>query len=88
MLVLYVLFYKSEKALVKTTISLTPLDSVTRGHSCCYTIPSIRTETFARSYLPSTTKMWNNLPESLAMINNLDEFKDKLAHYLLWHSFV
>ena len=77
------LFYKIEKTLVETTISLTPLDSVTRGHSCRYTIPSIRTETFAHSYLPSTTKMWNNLPDSLVMINNLDEFKDKLAHYLL-----
>ena len=32
------LFYKIEKTLVETTISLTPLDSVTRGHSCRYTI--------------------------------------------------
>ena len=77
------MFYKIEKTLVKTTINLTPFDSVTRGYPYHYTIPPIRTETFAHSYLPSTTKMWNNLPESLVMINNLDEFKEKLAHYLL-----
>ena len=46
------LFYKIEKFLVDININLQPIDSVTRGHSCHYTIPLIRTETFVNSFLP------------------------------------
>ena len=76
------LFYKIEKSLVDININLQPIDSVTRGHSCHYTIPLIRTETFVNSFLPSATKMWNNLPESLVMIDSFNELKDRLAHYI------
>ena len=77
------LFYKIHKSLVNTTINLSPLDSVTRGHPCRYTIPYTRTDHFANSYLPLTIKMWNSLPESLVMMDNFDEFKERLAHYML-----
>ena len=66
-----ILFYKIEKEFVETTVNLIPLSTVTRGHPCCYIIPPIRTETFANSFLPSTTKLWNELPEPLVMIDNL-----------------
>ena len=72
------LFYKIEKSLVDININLQPIDSVTRGHSCRYTIPLITTDTFANSFLPLTTKMWNNLPELLVTIDSFNEFKESM----------
>ena len=60
-----------------------PLAAVTRGHPCRYIIPPIRTETFVNSFLPSTTKLWNELPEPLVMIDNLTSFKDQLSQHVL-----
>lgn len=67
------LFYKIKNELAETTLNLTPLNSVTRGHPYRFTIPPIRTETYANSYLPSTIKLWNNLPEFLVKMNNFDD---------------
>jgi len=64
-----ILFYRIEKKLVETDLNLIFLDAVTRGHPYRYTIPSIRTEAYANSFLPSTTKLWNELPEMIDNIN-------------------
>ena len=78
-----ILFYKIEKEFVETTVNLLPLTTVTRGHPCRYIIPPIRTETFANSFLPSATKLWNELPEPLVMIDNFTGFKDQLSQHVL-----
>ena len=58
--------------------------SCTRGHSGIDTnyIPPVRTETYLHSFLPSAIKLWNNLPQSLTEISNIDNFKLQLEHYL------
>ena len=57
------------------SITLTPIASCTRGHSHRYYIPPIRTETYLHSFLPSAIKLWNNLPQSLTEISNINNFK-------------
>ena len=64
------LFYKIEKKLVETTINLIPLTSTTRGHRHRYSIPSANIDTYLNSFVPSTIKLWNNLPEPLVALNN------------------
>ena len=76
------LFYNIEKNLVETSINLVPLTTVTRGHSYRYSIPSASITTFANSFVFSTTKLWNNLPEPLVMTNNFEEYKEQLSHFL------
>ena len=64
------------------SITLIPMASRTRGHSHRYYIPPVRTETYLHSFLPSAIKLWNNLPQSLTEISNIDNFKLQLEHYL------
>ena len=64
------------------SITLIPMASHTRGHSHRYYIPPVRTETYLHSFLPSAIKLWNNLPQSLTEISNIDNFKLQLEHYL------
>ena len=72
------LFYKIEKKLVETSINLVPLTTVTQGHLHRYSIPSTNIDTYLNSFVPSTTKSWNNLPEPLAASNNFHEYKEHL----------
>ena len=46
------------------------------GHPSHYILPSIRT------YLPSTLKLWNGLPDQLIGIDDLNDFKGYLEYYL------
>ena len=62
------------------SITLTPMAS--RGHSHRYYIPPVRTETYLHSFLPSAIKLWNNLPQSLTEISNIDNLELQLEHYL------
>ena len=55
-----------------SSITLTPLTSCTHNHSYCYVIPLIRTETYLHSFLPSAVKLWNDLPQSLIEIDDVD----------------
>jgi len=64
------------------SITLTSLTSCTRGHNHRFTIPPIRTESYLHSFLPSAVKLWNNLPQSLIKIDNIDDFKKALEHHL------
>ena len=41
-------------------------------------IPKVRTETFKKSFIPSTTSLWNNLDLETKQIVNLSAFKQKL----------
>ena len=73
---------KIEKKLVETTINLIPLTSITRGHRHCYSIPSANIDTYLNSFVPSTTKLWNNLPEPLVASNNFYEYKEHLTQFM------
>ena len=44
-------------------------------------------ETYWNSYLPSTIKLWNNLPEQLVEQDNLNEFKNYLEFHLFPYIF-
>ena len=73
-----ILFYKIDNKLVEMDLNLIPLDTVTQKYPYHYTIPSIRTEAYAaNSFLLSTTKLWNELPESLVMTDNRNDFNFK-----------
>ena len=77
------LFYKIAKNLVETSTNLVPLTTITRGHSYRFSIPLINSNTFANSFVCSTTKLWNNLPESLVSTANFNEYKDYLILFLV-----
>ena len=79
---LLMLFKLIHGLVVIPSITLTPIASLTRGHSHRYYIPPVRTETYLHSFLPSVIKLWNNLPQSLTEISNIDNFKLQLEHYL------
>ena len=76
------LFYKIEKNHVETSINLVPLTTITQGHSYRFSIPSINTNTFVNSFVCSTTKLWNNLPEPLVSTVNLNEYEEHLSHFI------
>jgi hypothetical protein len=44
-------------------------------------IPACRTETYRKSFFPSTTALWNDLPLSVQNCNSLGEFKRYLANF-------
>jgi len=76
------LFYKIEKKLVETSINLIPLTTITRGHPHRYSIPSANIDTYLNSFVPSTIKLWNNLPEPLVASNNFHEYKEHLSQFI------
>ena len=76
------LFYKIAKKLVETSINLVPLTTITRGHSYRFSIPLINSTTFANSFVCSTTKLWNNLPEPLVSTANFNVYKEHLSHFI------
>jgi len=82
-LLILTLFYKIEKKFIDTDLNLIPLDTVTQGHPCYFSIPSIRTESYANSFLPSTTKLWSELPDTLVLIDNVNDFKHQIAQHVM-----
>ncbi|MCG8075849.1 MAG: reverse transcriptase family protein, partial [Candidatus Thiodiazotropha taylori] len=51
----------------------------TRGHSYRYIPQYCRTQTMKGSYFPSTTLIWNQLPDSLVAAPSLEAFKTGIA---------
>ena len=78
-----VLFFKIVHGIVDgSTLILTPLNIITRGHHCCYALPFSRTESYLNSFLPSTIRLWNKLLAILSEIDNINDFKKHLELYL------
>ena len=78
-----VLFFKIVHGIVDgSTLILTPLNTITRGHHCRYALPFSRTESCLNSFLPSTIRLWNKLPATLSGIDNINDFKKHLEPYL------
>ena len=50
---------------------LNPLSTITRGHMQRLTVPSARVNSYLHSFLPTTTKLWNRLPEHLVEAQSL-----------------
>ena len=59
------------------SISLTSMSSVTRGHAQRFRINS-----YLFSFLPSTIKLWNTLPEDVVNQPPINCFKDVLLNHL------
>ena len=69
------LFFKIVHGIVDgSTLTLTPLNTITRGHHCRYALPFSRTESYLNSFLPSTIRLWNKLPAILSEIDNINDF--------------
>ena len=67
-----VLFFKIVHGIVDcSTLTLTPLNTITRGHHCRYALLFSRTESHLNSFLPSTIRLWNKLPAILSEIDNI-----------------
>jgi len=65
-----VIFFKLIKGIIEIpTLQPTPLTSITRGHSQWFRIPQARAK---HSFLPSTVKLWNNLPNHLVEVSSLN----------------
>jgi len=76
------MFYKTLHDLVDINITLTPLTTSTCGHSHRFAIPFARTDTYLISFLPSTIKLWNSLPDPPTEFEDISQFKDKLFLHL------
>jgi len=78
-----VTFFKLIQSIIEIpTLQPTPLTSVIRGHSQRFRIPQARTNLYLHSFLPSTIKLWNNLPNHLVEVSSLNSFKEQLTNYL------
>ena len=64
------------------SISLTSMSSVTRGHAQRFRIPQARINSYLFSFLPSTIKLWNTLPEDVVNQPPINCFKDVLLNHL------
>ena len=40
-------------------------------------LPRTNTDSYARSFIPETCKCWNNLPEDIKSLNDMDEFRER-----------
>ena len=54
---------------------LSQTSTTTRGHSMRYIQLAARTNTYLQSFFPSTIRLWNSLPEEIALSPNFDHFK-------------
>ena len=50
----------------------------TRGHNLRYLVPYSRVQFHQQSFFPSTIRLWNNLPDSVATASSLEGFKEQL----------
>ena len=75
------MMYKVTRGLAEIpSIDLTPLSSITRAHSRRYQIPSARVNSYLYSFLPTTIKLWNKLPQEIVDASSLDQFKELLIN--------
>ena len=75
-----IFFFKIVHGIVDgITLTLTPLNTITREHHCRYALPFSRTES---SFLPSTIRLWKKLPATLSEIDNLNDCKNRFELYL------
>ena len=44
-------------------------------------IPQCRTESYSKSFLPSTIRAWKSVPDHLKSITSVDQFKYELKRY-------
>jgi len=42
-------------------------------------------DVYLHSFLPSAVKLWNNVPQSSIKIDNINDFKQELEHFLISH---
>ena len=75
------MLYEIIKGLVTITssLNLTQIVSVTRGHSYRLRVPPSRVDCHLFSFLPSAIKLWNCLSSHIVEISSLDEFKRQLT---------
>jgi hypothetical protein len=57
---------------------LTESSSITRGHGSRFMVPFGRTQVYASSFFPRTSRDWNNLEVDPALSSSLDAFKSVL----------
>ena len=76
------MFYKILNGLVDVSITLTPLSTSTHGHNQHFAAPFARTDTHLNSFLPSTIRLWNSLPDSLIDLDDVNQFKEDLSLHL------
>ena len=76
-----IMFYKIIKGLVDITPTpdLTPVLSVTRGHSYRFYVTSSRISCHLFSFVPAATTLWNSLPSLMVEVNSLELFRKQLA---------
>ena len=81
-----VMLYKITRGLVEIpSLSLIPLFTATRGHVHRFRIPSARVNSYLHSFLPSTVKLWNRLPEHLVSTQSVEHFRELIlntSHFL------
>ena len=78
------MFYKIINNLISVPYDhLSQTSTTTRGHSMRYIQLAARTNTYLHSFFPSTIRLWNSLPEEIALSPNFDRFKLLLDTYLL-----
>ena len=72
-----VMFYKIIRgfALIPS-LSLLLLCTSTRGHVQRFKIPSARVNSYLHSFLSSTVKLWNRLPEHLVSAQSVKHFRE------------
>ena len=81
-----IMLYKIAKGLIDIpSILLAPLKSKTRRHQYRFQIPQARINSYLHSFLPSTIKLWNNLPQHLVELSTfkLEQFKTQLLNFLV-----
>ena len=54
----------------------------TRGHPYHFHIPPARVNSYLHSFLPSTVRLWDHLPQHLVELSTLEQFKTQLFNYL------
>ena len=75
------MIHKITRALaVIPSLFLTPLSTITRGHMQRLTVPSARVNSYLHSFLPTTTKLWNRLPEHLVGAQLLEHFRELILN--------
>ena len=76
-----IMFYKIIKGLVDITPTpdLTPVLSVTRGHSNRFYVTSSQINCHLFSFIPAATRLWNSLPSYMVEVNSLKLFRKQLA---------
>jgi len=80
-----VMFYKIINSHIQVpSLSLNPIYTSTRGYSQHFRPPYTSLNTYLFSFLPSTFKLWNNLPENIVNQPTLSDFKKSL-YYCLYY---